>query len=456
MYKVFRKLVSLSKLEKPARGELSTITAWLRERYIEYHQILLSFINHRKAKVQLPSVVLTLRLLKDDPLGSGAGIFPNDDYKRFVRALIESDTLSETIRSHFAAEYLDKYDDLRFHFCANLNKIMKEHRAADRQQIKTSTLRDNAIRLLSSLTKFPKDEESINEFWVVSEATQRPNTKSSVHSLSAHQRTFQDVWLSVLRYRLTPDQYKHVLSIMHARIIPNMPKPQLLMDFLTDSYNTGGAISLLSLNGLFYLMQHHNLEYPQFFEKLYALFDEELMAVRYRSRFFRLVDNFLSSSYVSSSLVASFIKRMSRLSLTAPPGAIVVLIPMTYNLLKLHPACMALIHRTDITHNTDPFKAEETDPSKTNAIESSLWELASLTDHFHPNVATLARILSEQFTKPSYNLEDFLDHNYTTMTDAEMKKRYKREVPTSMHKPTSLFMQAVEGDDLMAKVIDCK
>ena len=36
---------------------------------------------------------------------------------------------------------------------------------------------------------------------------------------------------------------------------------------------------------------------------------------------------------------------MARLSISAPPGGIVIVIPMIYNLLKRFPACMVLIHR---------------------------------------------------------------------------------------------------------------
>ena len=32
--------------------------------------------------------------------------------------------------------------------------------------------------------------------------------------------------------------------------------------------------------------------------------------------------------------------------------------------------------------STDPFVAEEDDPSKTNALDSSLWELEALRKHF--------------------------------------------------------------------------
>lgn len=68
----------------------------------------------------------------------------------------------------------------------------------------------------------------------------------------------------------------------------------------------------------------------------------------------------------------------------------------------------------------DPFDAEESDPTRTNAIESSLWEIETLQSHYHPNVAAIARIISEQFTKQAYNLEDFLDHTYQGMVESDL------------------------------------
>ena len=52
---------------------------------------------------------------------------------------------------------------------------------------------------------------------------------------------------------------------------------------------------------------------------------------------------------------------------------------------------------------------------RTNALDSSLWELVSHMNHYHPSVSTLAKIFQEAFRKPSYALEDFLDHTYGTV-----------------------------------------
>ena len=133
----------------------------------------------------------------------------------------------------------------------------------------------------------------------------------------------------------------------------------------------------------------------------------------------------MSSTHLPAALVASFIKRLSRLALHGPPAGIVAVIPWIYNMFKRHPTCTFMIHREirdpderkDLEEEgmDDPFDMEEEDPMQTGAIDSSLWEIEILQSHYHPNVATLAKIISEQFTKRSYNLEDFLDQSYTAV-----------------------------------------
>jgi U3 small nucleolar RNA-associated protein 19 len=60
--------------------------------------------------------------------------------------------------------------------------------------------------------------------------------------LSAHKRVFSDCWLALMKLPMTQKSYKKILLIMHKKIIPHMPQPTLLMDYLTESYNAGIAI----------------------------------------------------------------------------------------------------------------------------------------------------------------------------------------------------------------------
>ena len=79
---------------------------------------------------------------------------------------------------------------------------------------------------------------------------------------------------------------------------------------------------------------------------------------------------------------------------------------------------MVLIHRVDedaAETSVDPYDADERDPLQSRAIESSLWELVSLPKHYLASVGTLSRIFADPFSKPQYDMEDFLDHVYATV-----------------------------------------
>jgi U3 small nucleolar RNA-associated protein 19 len=257
-----------------------------------------------------------------------------------------------------------------------------------------------------------------------------------------------------MRAGLSKEQRKSILHNFSHQIAPWFQQPEILSDFLTDSYNVGGATSLLALSGIYYLISEKNLDYPSFYLKLYSLLDEGLLHSKHRSRFFRLLDTFMSSSHLPANLVASFIKRLSRLALHGPPAGVVVVIPWVYNMFKRHPACTFMMHREirdpvlqeelEEEGMDDPFDMEELDPLLTNAIDSSVWELEALQSHYHPNVATLAKIISEQFTKRAYNLEDFLDHSYTALLDVELDRDLKKEPEVEFEIPKRIFT-AEEG-----------
>lgn len=290
-------------------------------------------------------------------------------------------------------------------------------------------LRDNSLSILSQVDPFGVTAKELGSIFAPAVGPK------GIHriALSAHRKQGQKAWLTLLGSGLDKDARKEVLRNLTHNIVPWFQNVELLMDFLTDSYNIGGATSLLALSGLFYLISEKNLDYPDFFKKLYSLLDADLLYSKHRSRFFRLLNTFMSSTHLPAALVASFIKRLSRLALDAPPAAIVAVVPWVYNLLKSHPTCTFMIHRAvraveeqqtfDEEGMDDPFNMDEPNPTLTGAIDSCLWELVSLQSHYHPNVASLARIISEQFTKASYNLEDFLDYSYNSVRYAQKLSR---------------------------------
>ena len=273
----------------------------------------------------------------------------------------------------------------------------------------------NGLRLIQSIDyEQIKTEEEVN-YYLESE----PLAKTSIDSLK---KDVQVAWLSLLKLPLRKEDLKTVLSILPRCIAPWFHRAELLMDFLTDAFNVGGGVSLLALSGLFCLIQERNLDYPAFYTKLYSLLDKNTLHSKYRSQFLRQLEIFMSSTHLPAILIASFLKKLSRLALRAPPAGIVAVIPWVYNMIIKHRTCAFMIHREvrdlvdlkNMEQNgmADPFLEEESDPLQTRALESSLWEIYTLQTHYHPQVAAIAGIISEQFTKASYNLEDFLNHSY--------------------------------------------
>ena len=80
-----------------------------------------------------------------------------------------------------------------------------------------------------------------------------------------------DAWLGLLRLPLPSDLLKKVLVQLHSTVIPHIPNPLLLSDFLTGCLGQGGLVGMLALNGIFTLVTKHGLEYPNFYARLYAL-----------------------------------------------------------------------------------------------------------------------------------------------------------------------------------------
>lgn len=417
------------------------IIQWLKERYQEYVDILLvDFLRSDTTSKQNIAFTLLMRLIKQESKGEGEYSWRKGLLANLVEVLLLLPE-DDPIRQEYAEKYMKTYDDLRFYTLQSIAACFTGDHDSATQELITA----NSTSLLSTLDKPPESSDALGTFY-----GQRPaQQKHQLYSVTAHKRQAQEAWLATLRSGLSKDQRKVVLGIFTSQIAPWFLQVEMLMDFLTDSFDVGGATSLLALSGLFYLIQEKNLDYPSFYHKLYSLLDTGLLHSKHRSRFFRLLETFMSSTHLPAALVASFIKRLSRLALHGPPAGIVAVVPWIYNMFKRHPTCTFMIHREirdpderkDLEEEgmDDPFDMEEEDPMQTGAIESSLWEIETLQSHYHPNVATLAKIISEQFTKRSYNLEDFLDQSYTVILNTELGRELKKTPVVEYEIPKRIF-----------------
>lgn len=73
-------------------------------------------------------------------------------------------------------------------------------------------------------------------------------------------------------------------------------------DFLTRSYDIGGVISVMALSSLYVLMTQHGLEYPNFYEKLYALLVPSIFMAKHRAKFFEVIpsDHYCFTKFIQS------------------------------------------------------------------------------------------------------------------------------------------------------------
>lgn len=339
----------------------------------------------------------------------------------------------------------------------------------------------------------------------------KESTEESKWGIKRQKKKFQDCWISFLQMDLPLDIYKKVLVKMEKDLIPNMPNPLLLSDFLTDSYNQGGVTSVMALNGLFVLITMYGLEYPLYYQRLYSLFEPSIYFAKYRARFFELLDASLNSSHLPSYLASSFAKKIARSSLSSPPSGCLVAIAFIHNLLRRHPTINVLVHRPtlektkktdeseedeDTVNNVDseeegegeeeggreegeegedsqqgkreeigggeklgkdPYDPLEPDLAKCKALESSLWEIETLRNHYCPAVSRFVSSLETDLTQRAktseVSISDFSGGSYSTILSEEVGKRLKK-VPLAFYQntPTSLFSKERSGFEEEEKI----
>ncbi|XP_016141683.1 nucleolar complex protein 4 homolog [Sinocyclocheilus grahami] len=331
-------------------------------------------------------------------------------------------------------EFLEM-DDVRYYVMSSVRDNI--YRVMGRNKKAVIPVYQNNVYTLLSTINVPSHGSKITHF-LVKQAYKPEEWK--VAKLKEHKRAFEQMWLLFLKFKLPSSMYKKILVVLHESIMPQMSDPTLLIDFLSAAYDIGGAISLLALNGLFILIHKHNLDYPDFYKKLYSLLDPSIFHVKYRARFFHLVNIFLSSTHLPAYLVAAFVKRFARLSLTAPPTALLILLSFICNLIRRHPSCRVFIHRPSAAEEPcdDPYVMEEEDPAQCHALESSLWEIKTLQKHYHPDVAKAAMKINEPLTEQEDNISEMLELSTFELMERELKAE-RKTIPLEFDTATELL-----------------
>lgn len=274
-------------------------------------------------------------------------------------------------------------------------------------------------------------------------------------NIHKHRYRLQSSFLSITKLsQISQTSLKLILRHLPLNVLPYIPSPLRFAELFTCSYSSGGIIGLLSLHGLFELIMNHGYEYPNFYSSLYQIIDIQIFYAKYRTTFFKLLSQCLQqNSMLPAYLVAAFSKKLCRCALSAPPSVILFVLALISNLLRKHQECQCLIHRKSTLIN-DPYTIEEKHPIKSQAIDSSLWELNALEKHYHPAVSLLAESVGlEDELLPFYDINIFLFHTYKSLFESEIKKGTKKRkihaeteegtVSLTFQKPIGLF---IKGD----------
>ncbi|XP_070497861.1 nucleolar complex protein 4 homolog A [Chironomus tepperi] len=236
------------------------------------------------------------------------------------------------------------------------------------------------------------------------------------------------IWNFIVQWPHNDVTQRQLLVLLLEKVLIYLDKPALLTDYLMDTLDVGGQVSLLALQGIFILIHKYNMSYPNIYEKLYAMFEPEIFHMKFKPRLFHLADIFLSSTYLPETLVAAFAKRLARLSLVAPPQDIIIILYFIGNLIIRHPGLKRLICDANGGHeiSNDPFLMDECDPNKSFALQSSLWEIQLLKSHMLPYISQTAKnITSQPLPNREWDLGEYLEVKENDLFDQEISKKAK-------------------------------
>ncbi|XP_058823843.1 nucleolar complex protein 4 homolog A [Topomyia yanbarensis] len=406
-----------------------TYKQWLQGQYKEaFSAILESFVHEKQAEsTQALATAMKLVVVEaENPLDAGSvdtTHFPLAKLKHVLQAMLSSERLNTHLVNRFM-EYASHLDII--YFCWKVLPSL-----APKGFSPSSLFVQNYVSLLGTVCLGKEAMQDSPSFLCVQmQQLDYPYIRKHINK----------TWSCIMNWKHDEASHRQVLILLLEKVLPHLDKPVLLTDFLMDSLDVGGAISLLALQGIFILIQQHNLTYPNIYEKLYSMFEPEIFHTKFKARLFYLADIFLSSSHLPEGLVAAFVKRLARLALIAPPQDIVIILRFIGNLIMRHPALKRLIfHPSGGEVSQDPFIMDESDPVKSNALESSLWEVAALQSHVLPSVATAAKFISNPFPSVEWDMASVLEINENDIFDKEIAKKSK-EYALNLERPTSMFL----------------
>ena len=98
--------------------------------------------------------------------------------------------------------------------------------------------------------------------------------------LANQKKNFTALIMCILKQNLSEKLLNYILLKLPTNILPFLYQPLFLTDFLTDCYNYGGVLAVMALGGLFYLITNYNVNYPEYYPKLYELLTADIFTLK--------------------------------------------------------------------------------------------------------------------------------------------------------------------------------
>jgi U3 small nucleolar RNA-associated protein 19 len=478
------------------------VAAKWRAFLLKYHKIMVAQLCDRVELGRHSAIRCLFGVLAASPLTSPGGkgkeytYVDSDLLQQWLRAMTiqESEEMDRTMRHMVESEFLQPFRDVQYYTLVSISRLAKEEYDLQKETSSTKVAEklleflmivpvpksDDEMESSEYLCLPPKDavppasgneDESSDEDESEDEdesdeeesgkANGRPKKRrktASTHKFpfqhrNSYMREYQKAWLAVLKLNLPLTSLKRSLSFLPHYVLDYVPSPLRFADFFMQAYSDHGSglVGVLALDGLFELITESGLEYPNFYKQLYRLVSSRVLYAKYRSRFFSLLTKCLvRNEMLPAHVVAAFCKRLCRSALSGPPTGALFVLALVSNLLRKHPECVCLLDRKSADEITDEFLPEENDPTKSRALQSSLWELVVLEHHYYAPVATLAKSIGSpaEAKAPPHNIEEFSNHTYKSLFDQERKKRAKK-TPLTFKEPGDLFTK----DDIFGGMV---
>lgn len=143
--------------------------------------------------------------------------------RKLVHGLLIAEDVPQEIRIEFLRRHLPpkKNDDVRYYFFREA--------AATVNAAKASNVADNLLSIL----------EIYDLTLPSSPSTSAAYKKQDHASPLTLQKAYQSAWQALLPRLTNQDQVKRVLSVFHKLVLPNLPKPNLFLDFFVYCCDLG-------------------------------------------------------------------------------------------------------------------------------------------------------------------------------------------------------------------------